>query len=415
MLLLLLVYYHRATPSRRRRASAPGAGPCSPSPSWRPFVYDALYKSPLGRNVRGAFVAAYALVAVAVFLYSRFAGFSYRGTLIHTGSMFGTIMAWNVWYRIWPAQQKIIRAVKEGTAPDADLVKLAGQRSRHNTYMSVPLLYTMVGQHTTFFAGGNWGIGERPGGSCSWPSSASAGTSSSSSTRGARRSRGSDPGPGRSTMAKPEPEPDPRLAARNQKLNVLFALSSLGLLAAIGLMVRADYDREWRQHQVEFNRLSVALTKEQIEKALSPEDAQRLREVEARARAGAGGGGGATRRDPEGPGEIDALQAEWYAADQDFRFTKAKLDVARYELDEAVALGERERARPAGRSLRSSSGQWEEYRLAVEDLVARRDAGKARLAELRSARSSRRRRRAPRCSRRRPGSRTSSGGSSPGS
>jgi hypothetical protein len=26
--------------------------------------------------------------------------------------------------------------------------------------MSVPLLYAMVGQHTTFFAGGNWGIGE---------------------------------------------------------------------------------------------------------------------------------------------------------------------------------------------------------------------------------------------------------------
>jgi uncharacterized membrane protein len=72
--------------------------------------------------------------------------------------MFGTTMAFNVWFRIWPAQQKIVRAVKEGAAPDADLVKLAGLRSRHNTYMSVPLFYTMIGQHTTFFAGGNWGI-----------------------------------------------------------------------------------------------------------------------------------------------------------------------------------------------------------------------------------------------------------------
>jgi len=123
-----------------------------------PLVYDALYKSPLGANARGAFVVAYALVALFVYLNVSFAGFSYRGTLIHTGAMFGTIMAFNVWNRIWPAQQKIIRAVKEGTAPDAGLVKLAGLRSRHNTYLSVPLLYTMIGQHTTFFAGGNWGI-----------------------------------------------------------------------------------------------------------------------------------------------------------------------------------------------------------------------------------------------------------------
>ena len=57
---------------------------------------------------------------------------------------FGTIMAFNVWFRIWPAQQKIMRAVKEGTAPDAALVALAGSRSRHNTYMSVPLFWGMI-------------------------------------------------------------------------------------------------------------------------------------------------------------------------------------------------------------------------------------------------------------------------------
>jgi uncharacterized membrane protein len=74
------------------------------------------------------------------------------------GVLFGSTMAFNVWFRIWPAQQKIIRAVKDGAAPDANLVKLAGLRSRHNTYMSVPLLWAMIGQHTTFFAGENLGI-----------------------------------------------------------------------------------------------------------------------------------------------------------------------------------------------------------------------------------------------------------------
>ena len=157
VLLLGIVYYHG-------HAAVEGEG--FVAGSWvmlavtflAVFVYDALYKSPLGANVRGAFAVAFALLALVVFLYQGFGGFSYRGTLIHTGALFGTIMAWNVWFRIWPAQQKIIRAVKEGTAPDAGLVKLAGVRSRHNTYLSVPLLYTMVGQHSTFFAGGNWGI-----------------------------------------------------------------------------------------------------------------------------------------------------------------------------------------------------------------------------------------------------------------
>jgi len=159
VLLLGLVYYHG-----RLAVEAEGFT----TGSWvmlavtflAPFVYDALYKSPLGANVRGAFVVAYALLAVVVYLFAHLAAFSYRGTLIHTGAMFGSIMAFNVWVRIWPAQRKILRAVKEGTAPDADLVKMAGLRSRHNTYLSVPLLYAMLGQHTTFFSGGNWGIGD---------------------------------------------------------------------------------------------------------------------------------------------------------------------------------------------------------------------------------------------------------------
>ena len=104
----------------------------------------------------------------------------------------------------------------------------------------------------------------------------------------------------------------------------------------MGLMVRADYDREWRQYQIEFNRRRVALTKEQIEKALSPRGCPATER--GRGAAGPRPRGGRAQRDEirKVQAEIDALQAEWYAADQEYRFTKAKLDVARYELDEAV-------------------------------------------------------------------------------
>jgi len=125
-----------------------------------PFAYDALHKSPLGKDPKTFGGIAFVLVAIVAFLMSRWAGFSYRSTNIHLASMLGTIMAWNVWYRIWPAQQKILRAVKEGTAPDAALLALAGARSRHNTYMSVALFWGMINSHTTYFAGGNLGISE---------------------------------------------------------------------------------------------------------------------------------------------------------------------------------------------------------------------------------------------------------------
>jgi uncharacterized membrane protein len=69
--------------------------------------------------------------------------------MIHVGAMFGTIMAFNVWYRIWPAQQKIIAATRDGAAPDAALVARAGLRSRQNTYMSLPLVFTMINAHHT--------------------------------------------------------------------------------------------------------------------------------------------------------------------------------------------------------------------------------------------------------------------------
>ena len=121
------------------------------------FAYDILVKTALS-SPQAAFFGGWILASVYYYFARDIADMSYRGAAIHTGALFGTCMAFNVWYRIWPAQQKIITAIKNGQAPDGDLVKLAGTRSKHNTYMSVPLIFTMISQHATWAASQIWGL-----------------------------------------------------------------------------------------------------------------------------------------------------------------------------------------------------------------------------------------------------------------
>ena len=156
--LLQIVFYSGGIMFDGQTSWTPGAIAMVVFPYLAPFVYDPLHKSALGKDPKQFGAVAYVLAAIAVVLMAKWAGFSYRAFNIHLGAIFGTIMAYNVWFRIWPAQQKIITAVKNGEPPDAALVALAGSRSRHNTYMSLPLFWAMINQHTTAFAGGNLGI-----------------------------------------------------------------------------------------------------------------------------------------------------------------------------------------------------------------------------------------------------------------
>ncbi|HEX6739006.1 MAG TPA: urate hydroxylase PuuD, partial [Vicinamibacteria bacterium] len=148
LLLLMLVFYHGQILFDDLGGWRLGAMVMVTFVFVAPLFYDKLQQSPLGKDPKTFGAVAFVLVAVVAFLMATWAGFGYRALNIHLGGMFGTIMAFNVWYRIWPAQQKIITAVKNGTAPDAALVSLAGTRSRHNVYMSVPLLWAMINQHT---------------------------------------------------------------------------------------------------------------------------------------------------------------------------------------------------------------------------------------------------------------------------
>lgn len=108
------------------------------------IVYDMLFKT-LGASQHGLAVVIWGAIAVAfAYVLSGPLEASGRATFVHVGALFGTSMAANVWMRIWPAQKRIITAIKNGDAPDPADPALAGLRSKHNTYMSVPLLLFMV-------------------------------------------------------------------------------------------------------------------------------------------------------------------------------------------------------------------------------------------------------------------------------
>jgi uncharacterized membrane protein len=127
------------------------------------IIYDILAKTLLKDPVMG-FWGGWILSSALILLYHHVGGFQYRATAIHLGALFGTNMAFNVWFRIWPAQQTIITGIKDGTPVDAAIAPMAGLRSKHNTFMSVPLVFMMIGQHATWAAMGDspasWGLND---------------------------------------------------------------------------------------------------------------------------------------------------------------------------------------------------------------------------------------------------------------
>jgi uncharacterized membrane protein len=107
-------------------------------------IYDMMWKALAKQEMAGMAISFVLTVGVAFGLMQIYSG---RAVLIHIGGLFGTIMAANVWMRIWPNQKKIIAATKAGTAPDPAWAAMAGLRSKHNTYMSMPLMFLMVSNH----------------------------------------------------------------------------------------------------------------------------------------------------------------------------------------------------------------------------------------------------------------------------
>lgn len=121
-------------------------------------IYNLLCNSPLGKTPILLGIVLFAgLVAAAYGLSQVFSG---RGAYIHVGAIIGTIMVGNVFFVIMPAQRNLVKAIENNQEPDPALPAKGLLRSRHNNYLTLPVLFIMISNHfpSTYGHEYNWAI-----------------------------------------------------------------------------------------------------------------------------------------------------------------------------------------------------------------------------------------------------------------
>jgi uncharacterized membrane protein len=158
-LLLCLVYYHGAQvalidPSvmALSQGEAVAIGLAFLVGGW--LFYDFLCRSAFGEDdlVLGGLLFLYCIAAAWALCHI----FSGRGAYLHFGAMLGVIMALNVYYVIIPGQRELVKAKQEGRTPDPKHGLMGRQRSVHNTYFTLPVLFTMISNHYAGLYGHPW-------------------------------------------------------------------------------------------------------------------------------------------------------------------------------------------------------------------------------------------------------------------
>ncbi len=114
------------------------------------FLYDLICKvfsgRPHGEKIIGVLIAA--LVCIASYLACQW--FAGRAAFLLVGAMMATAMSGNVLFWIIPGQRKVIAAIKAGQPVDPAHGQRGKQRSVHNTYFTLPVLFAMLSNHYSF-------------------------------------------------------------------------------------------------------------------------------------------------------------------------------------------------------------------------------------------------------------------------
>ena len=122
------------------------------------IVYDLLCRSPLGRSTTGLMLLLYVVLVAMAWGYTQV--FTGRAAFLHLGAFTATIMSANVFLLIIPNQKKVVAALLAGQTPDPSLGAQAKQRSLHNNYLTLPVVFLMLSNHypLAFATQYNWAI-----------------------------------------------------------------------------------------------------------------------------------------------------------------------------------------------------------------------------------------------------------------
>jgi len=161
MALLIIVFYWNAQTymlnpevSGVTSTTAIAIGILSLLTSW--IVYDLLCCSKLSKHE--GLLAGFIFTWFAILAWALSTWLSGRAAYIHVGAAIGTIMVANVFRVIIPAQKDLVAAVTQKRTPDASKGQKALQRSKHNNYLTLPVLFIMISSHypATYSHPQNW-------------------------------------------------------------------------------------------------------------------------------------------------------------------------------------------------------------------------------------------------------------------
>jgi uncharacterized membrane protein len=113
------------------------------------LAYEALCRSPLGDHEVALALVGYVFLVALTYTFTHV--FSGRGAFTQIGALIGTIMVANVFVIIMPYQRKTVDAMIAGKEPDPRWGALGKQRSVHNNYLTLPVVFLMLSNHYPLF------------------------------------------------------------------------------------------------------------------------------------------------------------------------------------------------------------------------------------------------------------------------
>lgn len=159
--LLVLVYYLGAEfylidPNVADLATWQAIGISLASLAFGWVVYTQLCKAFVNADQTVLMLALFGVLVAMSWFYAQV--FTGRAALLHLGAFTATIMSGNVFFVIIPNQKIVVADLMEGRTPDAIYGKIAKQRSTHNNYLTLPVIFLMLSNHypLAFASPYNW-------------------------------------------------------------------------------------------------------------------------------------------------------------------------------------------------------------------------------------------------------------------